>query len=256
MSDTKTASVHHELRVDVNVNGLRAGSHEEPTARTTDGIEEQCALSLPPNTHATSIVEWARHMLSIQTLIHMPPLVRALLVVLPITSVLAWYPPFLHHFGLCPGYTLGKLHLWNVVTYGFIESSQLNLFVSSIILSTVGRMVERSWADADRRAPGHHETTLAWNQIPEGSFQLAYYLTLVTTLCGLVVFIGRVGIYFLFSYDAAYLFTSTTGFNASVSALLVALARTMPNRIVSVGNQGWAVPIRLLAFSYVIFMLP
>ena len=173
----------------------------------------------------------------------LPPVTRLLLLVLVLTYALSWWPWFLNHFGLSAWRTLSQLHLWNVLTYGFIESRLWELAASVLALVTVGRLVELVWAEPNALTRSSFHAS--GGGLREESFQLAFYLMAVIAASGVALLLYRLVAYYLLALDAEYLFQPVTGFAAGVAALLMALARAVPHHTF----QAWA-PLRLLPMRY------
>jgi len=101
---------------------------------------------------------------------------------------------------MVPNSTVGDFHIWTLVTYAFVEKGLVQMVLSLVTISTVGRIAEPMW----------------------GSAEFALFIGVVVLTSAIASWITC---YILFQNtgDAAHLLVEISGFQAGVGALLVAV---------------------------------
>jgi membrane associated rhomboid family serine protease len=230
------SSVLQNSREDISENAVRArsssvGSEGGRTSQTVLGVARLRKVAVQQVSRIWHAGRWQ----------NLPDFTRLLLIALVSTYCLSWYPPFTQFFSFTPAETLAGLRIWNVVTYGFVEVHALHLFLTLLVLVTVGRSLEEVWRGSE--SPGGSTERL---------LELAMYVLFITAFASVLSFVITFGAFLWWRLRPEYLFASSAGFYAGNVALLVAYARYRPEQTFpSLGTLARFVPVRTFPLMYV-----
>jgi len=149
-----------------------------------------------------------------------PPVTKAVLSCLVLTCVVCNLPfigaSIASVFALVPGYTFGKMYVWNVITFAFVETSLVALAVSCTAVIVLGRVLEPMW----------------------GSAEIATFLFVVCLSSGALTCSTSV-IVFSITRAPYILFDPVNGFAPVIAAYGVAVKQLLPEYdIFSLGNTA------------------
>jgi len=158
-----------------------------------------------PSNPVDEIVHFVKSMTS-----SIPKVTKALCIIISVSTIVSCVPIlgewFVKLFGLVAGSTLGKMFLWNIISFAFVEVSVIQCVVSVLALITLGKMVEPLWT----------------------SVEMVKFILFAVGCSGIVTFAFTVFRYIVTNIDSV-LFDPVVGSSPVLAAFVVAIKQTSPD---------------------------
>jgi len=143
--------------------------------------------------------------------VSVPKVTKVLVISLALSFVLSNLPflgpSFISLFALIPGFTLGKMCLWNLFTFAFLETSFPATLISILSLLLIGK-----WLESDS----------IW-----GSTEYLIFILINTIISGTFTYFSCV-LLFGITQNPSFLFDPIHGFASILGAFTVAVRQSLP----------------------------